>query len=143
MNPNTLFITKDLQIPLAEIQFRFARSSGPGGQHVNRSETQVELLWDVRNSPSLAPEQRQIIMAALANRIDRRGVLHLVSGQTRSQERNRQEVLNRFVHILQEALRPQRPRRPTRPTALAKEKRLQRKKLRGQIKRWRRVDEGD
>lgn len=143
MNPNNLPISHDLQIPLAEIQFRFARSSGPGGQHVNRAETQVELLWDVAGSPSLTPDQRQLLLAAMANRIDKNGILHLVSGHTRSQERNRQEVMARFVRLLQEALRPPRPRRPTRPPAAARKLRLRLKKHRSQIKRRRRIESED
>ncbi len=79
--------TNTVSIPTSELHFRFARSSGPGGQHVNRSATQVELLFDVANSPSLDETQRQRVLRNLTPRIDKEGVLHLVSQETRSQLR--------------------------------------------------------
>jgi ribosome-associated protein len=134
-------ITNSLVIPEEELSFRFSRSGGPGGQHVNRSATQVELLFDVAHSPSLSADQRVRVQAALANRIDQEGVLHLVSSGTRSQYRNREQVVSRFQALLRRALRVPRRRRPTRPTeaarrrrAEAKRRRAEKKKLRGPVR---------
>ncbi len=101
----------DLTIPLAALLFRFSRSSGPGGQHVNRSATRVELVFDVTGSLILTDLQRAQVHEALASHIDQEGVLHLVSQRTRSQWRNRQDVLARFQFLLGQALRPRKARR--------------------------------
>ncbi len=124
-------------IPLGELKFRFSRSSGPGGQHVNRSATQVELLFDVACSPSLTEEQRALVLRRLRGYIDGNGVLHLVSGGTRSQMRNREEVIRRFAQMMERALRVSRPRRSTRPSAAARQRRLLEKRRRAAIKRLR------
>ncbi len=137
MSDNTLAITAGLAIPLAEIQYRFARSGGPGGQHVNKSETQVELLWDVAGSPSLTDRQRALIAGALANRIDQEGILHLVANDTRSQERNRQAVTERFVQLVAAALRPRRRRLHTAVPKAERAHREEMKKRRGALKRTR------
>ncbi len=131
-------VSEQLEIPLDELRFRFSRSGGPGGQHVNRSATQVELLFDVAGSPTLTEEQRALVMRRLRRYIDGEGVLHLVSGSTRSQYRNRREVLARFARLMERALRVRRPRRPTRPTARARERRLAEKRRRSEAKRLRR-----
>lgn len=133
-----LTITPDLAIPLAELDFRFSRSSGPGGQHVQRSDTRVELLFDVANSPSLTDDQRTRIRARLAGYLDNDGVLHLFSSATRSQLANRANVIARFQALLAGALRPRKHRIPTRPSPAARERRLAGKRARGQIKRSRR-----
>ncbi len=130
-------ITTEIRIPLAELRYRFVRSSGPGGQHVNTSATQVELLFDVAHSPSLNDAQRQRILSKLKNLIDHEGVLHLTAQAERSQLRNREIVTTRFQALLAAALRPSKKRKPTRPTAASKEKRLQSKKQQGEKKRLR------
>ncbi len=140
---NRIPITAEISISLAELRFRFVRSSAPGGQHVNKAATQVELTFDVAGSPSLNHAQRQRVLAALKNTIDRDGVLHLESQSTRSQWRNRQDIIERFQTLLRNALKPRKRRRPTQPTAAAKERRLQKKKRRSAIKRARRAPEGD
>jgi len=138
MNDDTILHIRDnLQIPMRELKFRASRSSGPGGQHVNRSETRVELLWDVRHSPSLSKTQRYRIEQALASRIDKDGVLHLVSGERRSQWQNRQAVIERFVEMVREATQPPRKRLPTLPPEAAKERRLREKRRRSEIKKAR------
>ena len=88
-----LKITDTLDIPQTELHFQFSRSGGPGGQHVNRSATQVELSFDVANSPSLNEAQRTRILSVLKSYIDTHGVLHLSSQTTRSQHRNRAEAM--------------------------------------------------
>lgn len=130
-------VSDAVSIPLAELRFRFSRSSGPGGQHVNRSATQVELLFDVTGSPSLSDEQRALVLRRLSGYIDTDGVLHLVSSSTRSQLRNREEVTLRFARLMERALRPSKPRRPTRPTGAARARRLEEKRRRSQAKRLR------
>ena len=129
-----LHIIEDLVIPLSEIHFQFSRSGGPGGQHVNRSATQVELTFDVAGSPSLDEAQRSKIIRKLKTYIDSRGTLHLTSQTTRSQHRNRAEVIERFQHLLQQALHIPKPRRPTRPPPQVKAQRLAAKRRRSAIK---------
>jgi ribosome-associated protein len=131
---SALHITDDLVIPLSELRFQFSRSGGPGGQHVNRSATQVELTFDVSGSPSLNDLQRTRILSQLKSYIDTRGTLHLTSQTTRSQHRNRLEVVERFQQLLQRALHIPKRRRPTRPPPQAKEQRLSEKRRRGTIK---------
>lgn len=137
MNEDIVQITDEVAIPLSELRFRFARSSGPGGQHVNRSATQVELLFDVAGSPSLNEEQRQRVLKALKSRIDQESTLHLVSQTYRSQLRNREEVVERFRRLMEEALHVPKQRVPTRPTKSARERRLVAKRRRSEIKRQR------
>jgi ribosome-associated protein len=132
-----LRITNTLTIPLSELRFRFARSSGPGGQHVNRSATRVELLFDVAGSRSLTEAQRERTLKALTSYIDSDGVLHLVSQTFRSQLRNREEVVERFQTLMRKAMRVPKRRRPTRPSRAAKERRLASKRRRSEIKRQR------
>jgi ribosome-associated protein len=137
MNGDSLPNQEGLEIPLAELTFRFSRSGGPGGQHVNRSETRVELLFDVARSPSLSEAQREQLLRNLAPYLDRRGVLHLVSGASRSQHENRQEVVRRFVRLLQQGLRRRRRRVPTRPHPASVARRLEAKRRRSLLKRER------
>jgi len=143
-DPTTLVITPDLAIPLAELDFRFSRSSGPGGQHVQRADTRVELLFDVARSPSLTENQRECVRARLAGYLDNDGVLHLFSSASRSQLANRADVIARFQALLARALRPRKRRIATRPSAAARERRLAEKRARTQIKQARRkVDRHD
>lgn len=135
---NLLPITDSLAIPLAELDFRFSRSSGPGGQHVQRSDTRVELLFDVANSPSLTDDQRARIRARLAGYIDGEGVLRLVSSVTRSQLDNRADVTARFRAMLAAALHVRKRRVPTRPSTAARERRITAKRERSQVKQTRR-----
>ena len=105
MDSAFLIINSELHLPHSELQYRFARSGGPGGQHVNKTETQVELLFDVAHSPSLTATQRQRLLTKLKNDIDQEGVLHLTSQSERSQLRNREAVTARFQETLAAALR--------------------------------------
>jgi ribosome-associated protein len=136
-NDRLLWVNAQFAIPRAELQFRTSRSGGPGGQHVNKVETKVELLFDVANSNSLTDDLRQRLLLALKPWLDSDGVLHLVSEAYRSQYRNREDVIARFVLLLQHALRPKKTRRPTRIPRAVHEQRLQSKKHRSEIKRSR------
>lgn len=138
MSQDAIIITPNLKIPLGELDLRFSRSGGPGGQHANRSESRVELLFDVSNSPSLSQEQRELIIARLGSWIDGEGVLHLASSESRSQHRNRMTVIARLQSLLQRALRPSKRRHPTRPPRAAQEKRLETKRRQSAKKRARR-----
>jgi len=133
-----LVITEAVRIPLAELRYQFVRSSGPGGQHVNRSATQVELTFDLAGSPSLDDAQKARAKAALKSYVDKAGVVHLASQASRSQLYNREDVTARFVELMRRALRVPKKRRPTRPTAGSKERRLESKRRRSGTKRERR-----
>lgn len=138
MPDDFLLIDDHVAIPLGELSFRYARSSGPGGQHVQRTETKVELLFDLADSPSLSEEQRRLAMSRLGGRVDQAGVLHLTSQAGRSQLENRADVMERFRRLLAAALKPPKARRPTRPTAAARQRRLEEKQRRSQAKQQRR-----
>ena len=131
-------ITDTVTIPMSELQFHFSRSGGPGGQHVNRAATQVELTFDVQRSASLDESQRVRVLSKLKSAIDGRGVLHLTCQTTRSQFRNRAEVTERFRHLLRQALHVPKPRRPTRPSRAAVERRMREKRRVAGIKQERR-----
>lgn len=135
---DVLWLTPATGIPVSELSFRFSRSSGPGGQHVNRTETRVELLFDLANSPSLSGNQRARALQILAPYLDKRGILHLVSQSSRSQRRNREEVVDRFRSLMRDAVKMPKRRRATKPSRAARERRLQGKKRRGETKRSRR-----
>ncbi|HEY3379945.1 MAG TPA: alternative ribosome rescue aminoacyl-tRNA hydrolase ArfB [Armatimonadota bacterium] len=138
-----LFVTPSLSIPRAELSFRTSRSGGPGGQHVNKVETRVELLFDVANSPSMSVAQRARLLASLRTWLDSEGVMHLVADSYRSQYRNREEVVERFVTLLARALQPQKARKATRVPRGAREQRLEEKKTRSHVKRLRGRGRGD
>lgn len=123
-----------LTIPEAELRWRFSRSSGPGGQGVNTTDSRVELLWDVSSSAVLSDTQRVRIVERLASRIVG-GVLTVSASERRAQLRNRQVARDRLGALVADALTAEtRARRATRPTRGSKERRLQAKKSRGQTK---------
>ena len=142
MPPDTnIQITETVAIPSTELHFQFSRSSGPGGQHVNRTASQVELTFDVLGSPSLNEVQRARVLGKLKSYIDTHGVLHLTSQTTRSQHRNRAEVVERFALLLQRALHVPKRRIPTKPSAAAEARRLVEKQRTRVIKQQRRRPE--
>lgn len=132
-----LFIAPRCRIAISSLSFRTSRSGGPGGQHVNKVETKVELLFDVAGSTELTADQRDRIRERLASRIDDRGILHIVSAATRSQWKNREKAVEKFVHLLRDALKPRPTRKRTRPSSSAREKRLQSKRHRSETKQMR------
>jgi len=138
-----LRVNRRLEIPQAELRFRTSRSGGPGGQHVNTSSTRVELLFDVRSSPSLREGQRARIVAALGHRLDQAGVLHLVSQAHRSQLQNKREVVERLQKLLDRALQPRKRRVATRPTRASRARHREAKRRQGAKKRLRRRPGGD
>ncbi len=143
MNQEILPITDQLAVPLSELRFRFSRSGGPGGQHVNRTATRVELLFDVAHSPSLTEEQRQRLLKRLAGRIDSEGILRVAAQSERSQLRNRQEAIERLQTLLRQALYIPKRRRRSRVPRWARERRLAEKRRRSETKRYRYKVRGD
>jgi ribosome-associated protein len=136
-------INSHLVIPANELRLTHATSGGPGGQHANKVATRVDLRWDVASSPTLGPRQRARVMQGLRGRIDNAGVLRLSSDRHRSQLRNREDVLDRLAALVAAALKPPKKRVATAPSAGARERRLQDKRQRSQLKRARRAPSGD
>jgi len=132
-----LFITDTLSIPMREIHFSFIRASGPGGQHVNRSATAVQLRFDVQNSPSLSAEIKNRLSRLAGSRLSKDGVLTIEAQEFRSQMRNRDEALQRLARLIYLATLRKKTRRPTRPTMAAKKRRLETKKRRSLTKQTR------
>lgn len=139
--PGPLRIRGTLVIPESELLWRFSRSSGPGGQGVNTTDSRVELLFDVAGSPSLGASLRARALARLAGRLTD-GVLSVTASEHRSQLRNREEAERRMTAILAEAIAPPpRARRPTRPTRGSVDRRIAGKRRRSEVKRLRRPDD--
>ena len=132
-----LVINDQLTIPAGELEITASRSSGPGGQHVNKADTRIQVRWNVTGSAVLSDTQRGRLQRNLASRLTEQGDLLLACDTHRSQRRNREEALQRLAALVREALIPPKPRKKTRPSRAAAEKRLQEKKHRGQVKRSR------
>jgi ribosome-associated protein len=130
-------ITDHISIDEAEIEESFVRSSGPGGQNVNKLSTAVQLRFDVRRSPSLSNDVAIRLMRLAGKRMTKDGVLVLIAQNHRTQERNRAEALDRLVALVQEAAVKPIPRRATKPTRASKERRIEGKKRRSGIKNLR------
>ena len=139
----TLEIGPTLRLPLAELEYRASRSGGPGGQHVNTSSTRIEVWWDIARSPTLSEEQRSRLLARLASRLDGSGRLRLVSGGSRSQLRNREDVTARLQELVAGALVVPKRRKPTKPSRAARAARLEAKRRRSTRKRERRPPAAD
>jgi len=125
-------VTRTVAVPQTEIEFRFSRSSGPGGQHAQKSETRVEALFDVEASTALSETQKRRVVARAGP------VLRAVAQDERSQTRNRELATERVIEQLRDALRVRRRRIATRPTAAGRERRLEGKRRRSGVKRLRR-----
>jgi ribosome-associated protein len=130
-------ITDRISIEEHELEERFVRASGPGGQNVNKLSTAVQLRFDVRRSPSLTTDVRLRLERMAGRRLTRDGVLVIMAQRHRTQERNRQDALDRLKELIQAASIAPTPRRPTRPTRGSKERRLASKKNRSGIKNLR------
>jgi ribosome-associated protein len=135
MEGESIRVTRSVRIPLSEIDLRTSRSSGPGGQHAQKTESRVEAVFDVEASSGLTETQKRRVVAKAGP------VLRAVAQDERSQARNRDLAVERLVEKLREALRVPRRRVPTRPSAAARERRLEDKRRRGQRKRLRRPPE--
>ena len=123
---------------IKELVYRTSRSSGPGGQHVNKTESRVELIWDPGMSVCLDDEQRSRVRQFLGSRLTGQGILVLASEKYRSQHRNKEEVTGRFVELVTRSMVPRKKRVSTRPTRSSQERRIRQKKIRGEVKKHRR-----
>jgi ribosome-associated protein len=132
MERESIRVTRSVVLPRSEIELRYSRSSGPGGQHAQKSETRAEAVFDVAASSALTDAQKRRVTAKAGP------VLRAVAQDERSQARNRELAVERLVGQLREALRVPRRRRPTRPTAQSRERRLESKRRRSATKRLRR-----
>ncbi len=132
MQGESIRVTRSVAVPLGEIELQVSRSSGPGGQHAQKSETRVVAVFDVEASVALSPAQKKRVVAKAGP------VLRAVAQDERSQSRNRELAVERLAETLREALRVERRRVPTKPSAAARKRRLESKKRRGETKRLRR-----
>ncbi len=133
-----LRVSRGLLIPAAELRESASRSSGPGGQHVNKSSTRVTLRWNIETSRTLSDRQRARLLSRLAHRLTRDGELVLHAGRARSRARNRERARERLAELVSNGLATPRKRLATRPSASARTRRLQQKKRRSAIKSRRR-----
>ena len=131
MERESIRVTRSVSIPLSEIELRFSRSSGPGGQHAQKSETRVEAIFDVEASSALTDRQKRRVLSKAGP------VLRAIAQDERSQTRNREPAIARVTDALREALHVPRQRRPTKPGKAAIERRLEQKRRRSQTKRLR------
>ena len=125
-----------LSLPESELTWRFSRSSGAGGQHVNTTDTRVELIWSLSDTTALSPTQTELAAQRRSNRLGD-GTSTVVSSQYRSQHRNREAARVRLEDLVSQAIVPPKPRRATRPSRASKERRLDAKKRRSSIKQGR------
>lgn len=130
-------INPSLYIDERELQFDYIRASGPGGQNVNKVATAVQLRFDVVNSPSLASDIKGRLIRLAGKRVNADGFLVIESRRFRTQEANREDAVQKFTELLRRSLLPPKPRQKTKPTAASREKRLQKKKRKGETKKIR------
>jgi ribosome-associated protein len=132
MEPDSIRVTRSVVLPLSEVELRFSRSSGPGGQHANTAETRVEAILDVEASSALTDAQKRRVLAKAGP------MLRAIAQDERSQWRNRELAVERLVEQLRKALKVERRRVATKPTKASRERRLESKKRRSQTKKLRR-----
>ena len=133
-----LRITDTIAIPESELTLSFVRADGPGGQHVNKTATAVQLRFDVARSPSLPEPVRRRLMRLAGRRLSSEGILIIDARSQRSQKQNREEALERLAQLVRSAARPPRRRKPTRPSAASRRRRLEGKRRRARLKQSRR-----
>lgn len=136
-------ITKDIAINEDELRFEFVRAAGPGGQNVNRVATAVQLRFDVRHSPTLPQNVRARLERLAGSRINKDGMLIINARRFRTQTRNRQDAIDRLSDLIRRAAQRRKPRKKTKPSKAARERRLEEKRHRSQIKKLRRVESTD
>ena len=129
-----LHVTDSIQLDESEIHFKFIRSPGPGGQHVNKAATAVQLRFDLAHSTSLSDHIRRRLIKIAKNRINSKGVLIISANRFRSQDLNRKDALDRLIHLIVKSTWETKPRRRTKPTIGSIKKRIEAKKRRGKLK---------
>ena len=132
-------ITDSIAIDESEIQEEFVRASGPGGQHVNKAATAVQLRFDAAHSPSLPEAVRERLSHVAGKRMTEEGVVIIEAKRFRSQERNREDAIHRLVELIRRAAAPPKTRSKTKPSQASRERRLQEKRQRAEVKRLRRL----
>lgn len=137
MNDQNLQINSRIQIPFWEIVFTASRSGGPGGQHVNKTNSRITLHWSIQDTSSLSEIQKKRVLKNLSSRVNHEGVLLFHVEESRSQHRNKEIALERLKNILLEALKVPKKRKPTKPSKASKERRLSDKKSRSTLKNLR------
>lgn len=135
--PSTSVDALRVRIPPSMFTFQFVRSSGPGGQNVNKVNTRATLVFDLRASAELTVREQRLIESKLASRIGKNGLLRIVSFRHRTQLANKRAVIHRFYELLADALTPVKARKPSRPTAGSRRRRLADKRARSDLKRMR------
>jgi len=134
-----LRITDTIAIPESELTLSFVRADGPGGQHVNKTATAVQLRFDVARSPSLPEPVRRRLMRLAGRRLSSEGILIIDARSQRSQKQNREEALERLADLVRSAAKPPRRRKPTRPSKASRRRRLESKRQRARLKQSRRA----
>lgn len=132
-----LWVAPEIVIPQHELEYRATRSSGPGGQHVNRSATRVELWWNLETTTALTADQVATVRQRLGRRVKADGSIRLVSQRFRSQQRNKEDAAQRLAALVGKALTPRKARKATKPTKASREQRIRGKKKRSELKKLR------
>jgi ribosome-associated protein len=130
-------VTQDISVDASELDWDFVRASGPGGQNVNKAATAVQLRFDAKHSPSLPEDARERLVCLAGKRVTADGILIIDARRYRSQEQNRQDAIDRLVELIRKASIKPKTRRPTKPTLASRQKRLEEKRRRSELKRTR------